>query len=392
MSSGKLTCPKCKNSFLPMTGGVELCPNCGAEVNADGEAAPREAEGWYYSSNGTQAGPVSSAELKRLAASGELAPTDFVRKANSPKWIEAGKVEGLFPEALPESDHQPQRRSKDRAGSPRSTGQARLPSSRPRTRSYELFLGLGLVAMITGVYLLFSRRGAPGASSIVGYSLGIAGFLLMIATETLYTLRKRMRNFHYGRMSTWLKVHIVTGLVGPCLVLLNSGGHFHGLAGVLAALTVVIVVSGFIGRYIYTAVPRTLDGVEITVLELEEQIEEADRELQAEGIDLEEEELAAAIEVPHDWSLVLGRGLQRWLHHRRLRQALRKLKRARATTRRLERLLMRRYDVQVQIASLVLARRLLALWHVLHIPLGAAVFTLAFIHITAALYYAAFVR
>jgi hypothetical protein len=61
-------------------------------------------------------------------------------------------------------------------------------------------------------------------------------------------------------------------------------------------------------------------------------------------------------------------------------------------TSRLERLLMQRYEVQVQIASLALARRLLALWHVMHIPLGAAVFTLAFIHIAAALYYAALLR
>jgi hypothetical protein len=269
-----------------------------------------------------------------------------------------------------------------------------MPRTRPRGRSYELLIGLAAVAIITGVYLLLSRRGAPGASSTIGYSLGIIGFLLMLATETLYTLRKRAGNFHRGRMSTWLKIHIVTGLVGPCLVLLHSGGKFHGLAGVLAALTGVIVASGFIGRYIYTAVPRTIDGAEVAVRELEEQIAEADRELRAEGIDLAKSEaLAIAKEVPRrGWVLVLGRGVWRWLHRRRLRQALRVLKEAGARTKQLERVLMRRYDVQVQIASLALARRLLALWHVLHIPLGAAVFTLAFVHIAAALYYAAFVR
>jgi hypothetical protein len=216
----------------------------------------------------------------------------------------------------------------------------------------------------------------------------------MLATETLYTLRKRVRNFHRGRMSTWLKVHIVTGLVGPCLVLLHSGGHFHGLAGVLAALTVVIVASGFIGRYIYTAVPRTIDGAEVAVRELEEQIAEADRELRAEGIDLDETEaLALATEVPrHSWTLVVGRGIRRWLQRRRIRSALHPLRRSGVRTRRLERLLMQRYDVQAQIASLALARRMMALWHVMHIPLGAAVFTLAFIHIAAALYYTALAR
>jgi NADPH-dependent 2,4-dienoyl-CoA reductase/sulfur reductase-like enzyme len=40
----------------------------------------------------------------------------------------------------------------------------------------------------------------------------------------------------------------------------------------------------------------------------------------------------------------------------------------------------------------LLARRLLALWHVIHIPLGAVLFTLAFVHIGAALYYATFLK
>ena len=43
-------------------------------------------------------------------------------------------------------------------------------------------------------------------------------------------------------------------------------------------------------------------------------------------------------------------------------------------------------------ASGDLTRRLLALWHVFHVPLGVALFTLAFIHIGAALYYATFSR
>jgi hypothetical protein len=335
--------------------------------------------------------------LKRLAETGQLVPTDFVRKSTSAKWIEAGKVRGLFPEPellpLPEPE---QEVPFDLPPAEPEPIPPKLPRARPRPRprSYELFIGLGVVAVCTGIYLLLSRRGAPGASSTVGYALGIAGFLLMLATETLYTLRKRAKNFHHGRMSTWLKIHIVTGLVGPCLVLLHSGGNFHGLAGVLAALTCVIVLSGFIGRYIYTAVPRTIDGAEIAARELEAQIAEADRDLQAEGIDLADTEaLEIATDVPrHDWGLVFGRGVRRWLQRRRLRHALQPLKKAGVRTARLERLLMRRYDLQVQIASLALTRRLMALWHVLHIPLGAGVFTLAFVHIAGALYYTAFVR
>ena len=45
-----------------------------------------------------------------------------------------------------------------------------------------------------------------------------------------------------------------------------------------------------------------------------------------------------------------------------------------------------------QLDSMAGARRLLAIWHAVHIPLGVAMFTVAFIHIGAALYYATLLR
>jgi hypothetical protein len=99
------------------------------------------------------------------------------------------------------------------------------------------------------------------------------------------------------------------------MVLLHSSWKFNGLAGATTLLTILIVISGFIGRYIYTQIPRSLDGVEI--------------------------ETAAG---------------------------------------------------QFQAAALARARRLLAIWHIIHIPIGMALFTAAFIHIGAALYYATLLK
>ena len=39
--------------------------------------------------------------------------------------------------------------------------------------------------------------------------------------------------------------------------------RFRGLAGVAMLLTVVVVASGVVGRYIYTAIPRAVDGSEL---------------------------------------------------------------------------------------------------------------------------------
>jgi hypothetical protein len=259
-----------------------------------------------------------------------------------------------------------------------------------RRLPYELIFALAAVVLIAGWYAWLARSGVPRPAGLVGHGMGVAGFLLMLCTETLYPLRKHWRGFNFGRMSVWLQWHVFTGIVGPCLVVLHSGWKFHGLAGLLTLLTVVMVCSGFVGRYIYTAVPRTLDGVEAEASELETRIDRADGELKTLGYSSGTAALAQAYEAPpYGWLAVLARPWLRWRQRRRVRRALRQLRGAdRARVSRLARLLVERYGLQLQIQSLAAVRRLLALWHALHVPLGGVTFTLAFLHIGGALYYA----
>jgi len=178
----------------------------------------------------------------------------------------------------------------------------------------ELWFAVIAMVFITGIYGLavYIMKEIPPASEVFGHGLGILGFLLMLMTEFLYSLRKRSRSVRWGRMSSWLQFHIFTGLVGPYMVLLHSSWKFNGLAGATTLLTIIIVISGIIGRYIFTKIPRTIDGVEI----------------------------------------------ENSLSQEALKQA----------------------------------RRLMALWHTVHIPIGMALFVSAFVHIGAALYYATFLK
>ena len=181
-------------------------------------------------------------------------------------------------------------------------------------RGKELWLAMLAAVLISAMYgaVVMLTKEIPPAADLFGHSLGILGFLLMLMTELLYSLRKRSRSARWGRMSSWLEFHIFTGLVGPFMVLLHTSWKFNGLAGISTLFTVIIVISGFVGRYIYTRIPRTTDGMII------------------EGT----------------------------LSEAALRQA----------------------------------RRLMALWHTVHIPIGMALFVAAFVHIGAALYYATFLK
>lgn len=262
-----------------------------------------------------------------------------------------------------------------------------------RLRNLELWLALAAILVITVFYLGYAAFAeVPAASGLFGHSLGIVGFILMLMTEVLYSLRKRYLFARWGRMEYWLSFHIFTGLVGPYMVLLHTSWKFNGLAGVLMLMTIIIVASGFVGRYFYTAIPRSVDGVEIERERLQMMIAEnqkrldAWREAQPELVEKVDAIFSGntktslrrfdQLALQNQWQqLVQGQsGANRSL-----------LKNLREVWER-QRILSR------QLEGLATARRLLAIWHTIHVPFGVALFTVAFIHIGAALYYATLLR
>ena len=258
-----------------------------------------------------------------------------------------------------------------------------------RQRTYELWYALAAMIGLTLVYVPIATQGIPRASGVFGHGLGILGFLLMLSTETLYSLRKRARGKAIGRMSTWLQLHIFTGLVGPFMVLLHTSWKFNGLAGVLMLMTIIIVISGIVGRYIYTAVPRTVDGAEVALRDLEQQSAAADVKLQELGA----ARLTPAVATGGGASLVLGRTFARWRYRREIDRTLKSIGAAGQThARQLRQSFDDRFRIHQQIQSLAAARRLLAVWHTIHIPIGVALFTVAAIHIVETLYYATFIK
>lgn len=51
---------------------------------------------WYYTFNGSKAGPVSSSRLKQLSLEGKLSPDDHVWKEGMSDWRQASTIKGLF--------------------------------------------------------------------------------------------------------------------------------------------------------------------------------------------------------------------------------------------------------------------------------------------------------
>jgi serine/threonine protein kinase len=62
---------------------------------------------YFYTRGEEQCGPVSSSELKALAAAGSLLPTDQIWKDGMPEWVPASSAKGLFPSSAPMSTPRP---------------------------------------------------------------------------------------------------------------------------------------------------------------------------------------------------------------------------------------------------------------------------------------------
>ena len=132
-------------------------------------------------------------------------------------------------------------------------------------RSYrsELRLAGLVIGLVTLAYVLVTTilGAVPSPGSPTGRTLGLLGLMLMLMTQTAYSARKRSRQpARWGNMEFWLRAHVFTGLVGAYAALLHSSWRFNGLAGVVALLMLLILVSGFIGRYVFTSAPETALG------------------------------------------------------------------------------------------------------------------------------------
>ena len=108
-------------------------------------------------------------------------------------------------------------------------------------------------------------------SGAIGLRLGMFGVLLFLFIY-LYPLRKKWAWLgRQGSAKRWLDFHVLLGLVAPVVVTFHSSFKFNGIAGVAYWIMGVVAMSGVVGRYIYSQIPRSLSSAELSLQEAQEQ-------------------------------------------------------------------------------------------------------------------------
>ena len=122
----------------------------------------------------------------------------------------------------------------------------------------------GLTFLLILLWLgFFVHRSPRFAGSAVGHSIGIVGATLMLV-PLAYVFIKRVPGIkrvvtQRVPMRTLLAWHIYAGVLGPVLVLIHTGHHFHSPLGIaLTAMTIIVALSGYIGRYLMKSIGEDL--------------------------------------------------------------------------------------------------------------------------------------
>src|ERR1039458_8870688 len=107
-------------------------------------------------------------------------------------------------------------------------------------------------------------------SGPIGVNLGVFGVLMFFAIY-LYPLRKRWNWLgKQGNARHWLDFHVILGTAAPLVIALHSSFKFGGIAGMAFWIMTAVTLSGFIGRYLYAQIPRSLNAAELSIKEIQE--------------------------------------------------------------------------------------------------------------------------
>jgi hypothetical protein len=107
----------------------------------------------------------------------------------------------------------------------------------------------------------------PGG--VIGLKLGILGTILFCIIF-LYALRKVIP--WMGRIGTarhWMDFHVVAGVTAPIVIAFHASFKFRGIAGIAFWIMLAVAISGFVGRYLYSQIPRTITAAALSLTELQ---------------------------------------------------------------------------------------------------------------------------
>lgn len=235
-------------------------------------------------------------------------------------------------------------------------------------------------------------------SGFLGHTLGILGSLLMLVGVSTYMLRKRISKFsRIGVLKYWLEFHIFLCTLGPILVLYHTAFKFGGLVAVSFWSMVAVVLSGVIGRYIYLQIPRTIEGREMNLNEINQIKEDLNNKLiKVYNIDEKVlEEILNAVKKRPDRSEnnMVARSIAKYkFEHKTIKDVKTILRLHNVSSknyREVAELIKDEINLNRKIDRLISMQNLFKYWHVAHLPFALLMLIIMLVHVAVAITFGA---
>ncbi len=238
----------------------------------------------------------------------------------------------------------------------------------------------------------------------LGRWLGYIGGAMM-TISALYTLRLHIPGLkRIGNSKTWFDFHVVFGLAGPVLSTLHTDFNIFSpmerpLVTTLWWCVTFIVVSGIVGRFIYTAIPKLEASTQRERKKLDDGIQQvadqwASMTMSANVLAQFLKAQEKADEAPpaaegSAWSFMwflIQSEVSRWRGEWALRTKTMGQMQNRKLRRTTLRLMSRRSVIERRMQFFDVAKRLLAQWRGIHIGISIVMFVLLVAHIAISVY------
>lgn len=267
---------------------------------------------------------------------------------------------------------------------------------------HRLYLGtLTAIVLIVTAYLFYSGSNYYNTSmeerfyhadhnrlkpsGAYGHGLGIVGTVLILIGVFGYQLRKYNRKLaKVGVLKHWLEFHIFLCVLGPIMILFHTSFKFGGIVSISFWSMVLVVASGVAGRFIYLQIPRTIQGKELSLSEINELKNEITSKIEEELGAEKSSEIKSLIHKKAEYSFLKQYFVDRTLLSQ-LKTSLLAGNISGAKLHGTMQLISRELTINRRVERLMVMQKLFKYWHVAHLPFAIIMLVIMVIHVAVTL-------
>lgn len=231
-------------------------------------------------------------------------------------------------------------------------------------------------------------------SGPIGHGLGIIGTLMILIGVFSYIGRKKKKFLpRVGALKHWLEFHIFLCSVGPILILFHTAFKFGGIVSISFWSMVAVVLSGVIGRFIYIQIPRTIQGRELSRVEIQSMKDDLSEKLKAQyGIEetvYNQLRGATVVQLPDRelglWERIREQRKESAQARKRVHEVLQQASLTKHDKRGIMKLVNHEMRITGRINRLQTMQQLFKYWHVAHLPFALVMLVIMVIHVAITL-------